>query len=103
MDTLNKFYWSASEGCKAHKSLLILLYVLSIIENGPIAASFCIFLFFSRSNSNDKHAYNLNYIKLKSIDVVLGIRTRGHPGMAGADDSTELSIIIPSYGPELTE
>ena len=56
--------------------------------NGPIPASFCLFSFFSHSNSNDK--YTIWTIKIeKSVDGVLGTRTRGGM-MEGADESTEL-------------
>ena len=52
-------------------------------KNGLSPASFCLFSFFS----NDK--YSTNTINEKSVDGVLGTRTRGG-GMVGADESTEL-------------
>ena len=49
------------------------------LKNGPIPASFCLFSLFSHYNFNN----------WKSIDGVLGIRTRGRR-MVGADETTEL-------------
>ena len=57
-------------------------YILFFL-NGPNLASFCLFLVFS----HDK--YSTNTINEKSVDVVLGTRTRGS-SVAGADESTEL-------------
>ena len=54
------------------------------LKNGPKPASFCLFSFFSR----DKYITNLT-VNDKSIDGVLGTRTRGGM-MEGADESTEL-------------
>ena len=51
--------------------------------NWPNPASFCLFSFFS----HDK--YSRKSINYKSIDGVLGTRTRGNR-MAGSDESTEL-------------
>ena len=45
------------------------------ILNGPIRDSFCLFSFFSLSN--DKILDQVQLCKLKSVDVVRGIRTRG--------------------------
>ena len=61
------------------RSLLNLFF----FKNGPNPASFCLFSFFS----HDK--YSTNTINDKSIDGVLGTRTRGGR-MAGANESTEL-------------
>ena len=58
------------------------------ILNGPIRDSFCLFSFFSLSN--DKILDQVQLCKLKSVDVVRGIRTRGrgkmlsHCAMRGA-------------------
>ena len=60
-----------------------------LLKNGPNLASFCLFLFFSL----DK--YSANTINDKSIDGVLGTRTRGGR-IVGADESTELGV-TPSY------
>ena len=54
------------------------------LKNGPNPASFLFILFFS----HDKYSTNLT-INDKSIDGVLGTRTRGGR-MVGADESTEL-------------
>ena len=48
---------------------------------------FCLFSFFSHSNM--KYSINVNYVNLKSVDVMPGIRTWGHM-MVGADGCTEL-------------
>ena len=56
----------------------------SSIEVGPNSASFCLFSFFS----HDKYRANFTII-YKSIDGVLGTRTRGGR-MVGADEFTEL-------------
>ena len=48
---------------------------------GLIPASFCLFFYFS--HSNNKYSFNLKIWSEKSIDGVLGIRTRVLPG---ADD-----------------
>ena len=53
----------------------------NFLKNGPIPASFFIFLSFSH--------YNFNNTKYKSIVGVLGIRTPSCR-MVGADDTTEL-------------
>ena len=67
--TLMKMYYEA-----------VSLFALVFLKNGPIPASFCLFSSFSRYN------FNTNW---KSIDGVLGIRTRGRR-MVGADETTEL-------------
>ena len=54
---------------------------------------FCLFSFFSHSNM--KYSINVNYVNLKSIDVMPGIRTWGHM-MVGADGSTELLMAATS-------
>ena len=53
-------------------------------KNWPNSASFCLFSFFSP----DKYSTNTN-TNDKSVDVVLGTRTRGGR-IVGADESTEL-------------
>ena len=58
---------------------LIDFYLFLFLQIGPISASFCLFSFFSHSNSNIK----------KTVDIVLGIRTPGC-NMVSAEDSTEL-------------
>ena len=53
------------------------------LKNGPNQASFCLFLFFSHGK------YSKNTLNVKSINGVLGTRTRGGR-MVGADECTEL-------------
>ena len=52
-------------------------------KNWPNSASFCLFSFFSH------YKYSTNTINDKSVDGVLGTRTRGGR-IVGADESTEL-------------
>ena len=65
---------------------LIDFYLFLFLQIGPISASFCLFSFFSHSNSNGK--FIISNIK-KTVDIVLGIRTPGC-NMVSAKDSTEL-------------
>ena len=58
------------------------------LKNAPNPASFCLFLFFSQHNG--KYSTNLT---IKSVDGVLGTRTRGGR-IVSADESTELCVII---------
>ena len=55
----------------------------SFFKNGLKPASFCLFSFFS----NDK--YSTHTIHEKSVDGVLGTRTRCR--MVGADESTDIA------------
>ena len=59
------------------------LYWVFFIKNGPNPASFGLFSFFSPDKCST------NTINDKSVDGVLGTRTRGGR-MVGADESTEL-------------
>ena len=61
----------------------MLINIAYVKKNGPNPVSFCLFSFFS----HDK--YSTNTINEKSVDGVLGTRTRGGR-MVGADESTEL-------------
>ena len=65
-----------------------MIFVYCFFKNGPNPASF-LFSFLS----HDK--YSTNTINDKSIDGVLGTRTRGGR-IVGADESTELGV-TPSY------
>ena len=60
-----------------------ILLLLFIIKNGPNPATFCLFSLFS----HDK--FSINTLNDKSIDGVLGTRTRGGR-MGGTYESTEL-------------
>ena len=58
------------------------------LKTGPIPAFF-LFIFVLFTFEFNWQVYSLNYINWKSIDGVLGTRTRGNR-MEGADESTEL-------------
>ena len=70
--------WNAIKKISSHHLAIFLMFFL---KNGPILAFFCLFSSFSH--------YNFNNTNWKSIDGVLGFRTRGRM-MVGADDTTEL-------------
>ena len=63
-------------------------WLLYLLKNGPIPATFCLFSFFSHSNSNNKYTIWTIQIE-KSVDGVLGTQTQGGR-IDGADKSTEL-------------
>ena len=61
------------------------IFESSFFKKGPIPASFCLFSFFSHSNSSDKYTLRIE----KSLDGVHGTWTRSSR-IKSADESTEL-------------
>ena len=75
-------------------AVIVSTYMFFYKKYGPNPASFCLFSSFSQYN--DKYSTKFDY---KSVDGVLGIRTRDRR-MVGANESTELwRLPFHLYGP----